>query len=84
LIFIIIRRRIPAVIVCCCHRVTDREVRRAAIGGARTPREIATACGAGSSCGGCRVTVCEILDAVEDQEATLAVVCIATSESASA
>lgn len=58
-------------IVCCCHRVTDREIRRAASAGACTPRQVAEACGAGASCGGCRTTVCEILDDVHDQRVML-------------
>lgn len=58
-------------IVCCCHRVTDREIRRAASAGARTPRQVAEACGAGASCGGCRMSVCEILDDVHDDRAGL-------------
>lgn len=66
LIFIITSRNVPAVIVCCCHRVTDREIRRAASAGARTPRQVAEACGAGASCGGCRMSVCEILDDVHE------------------
>lgn len=57
-------------IVCCCHRVTDREIRRHASAGARTVRQVAEACGAGASCGGCRTTVCEILDDVHDERAS--------------
>jgi bacterioferritin-associated ferredoxin len=48
-------------IVCSCHAVTDREIQRAARAGARTPSQIAEMCGAGSSCGGCRETVHELL-----------------------
>ena len=48
-------------IVCSCHSVTDREIQRAARAGARTPCQVAEMCGAGSSCGGCRETVHELL-----------------------
>ena len=48
-------------IVCSCHAVTDREIQRAARAGARTPCQVAEMCGAGSTCGGCRDTVHELL-----------------------
>ncbi len=48
-------------IVCSCHSVTDREIERAVRSGARTPCQVAEMCGAGSSCGGCRETVHELL-----------------------
>jgi bacterioferritin-associated ferredoxin len=48
-------------IVCSCHAVTDREIRRLAREGATSPRQVARACGAGSACGGCRPTVRAIL-----------------------
>ena len=48
-------------IVCSCHAVTDREIQRAARAGARTPCQVAEMCGAGSSCGGCREAVHELL-----------------------
>jgi bacterioferritin-associated ferredoxin len=50
------------VIVCSCHGVTDREIRQHACSGARTPRQVAEACGAGGACGGCRPVVREILE----------------------
>lgn len=53
-------------IVCSCHGVTDREIRQHARAGARTPRQVAEACGAGGSCGGCRPVVREILDETHD------------------
>ena len=49
-------------IVCSCHGVTDREIRQHACSGARTPRQVAEACGAGGACGGCRPVVREILE----------------------
>jgi len=48
-------------IVCSCNAVTDREIRRAVREGARSLRQVARACGAGSACGGCRPAVREIL-----------------------
>ena len=48
-------------IVCSCHAVTDREIHRAVRSGARTAGQVAEICGAGSSCGGCRETVHELL-----------------------
>ena len=50
-------------IVCHCRSVTDREVRRAVIDGARTAEEVADACGAGTDCGCCRAGVEELLSA---------------------
>ncbi len=52
-------------IVCSCHAITDREIRRLARAGARSVREVAESCGASSSCGGCRASVVAILDEVE-------------------
>ena len=52
-------------IVCSCHAVSDREIRRLARAGAKCPRAVAEACGAGTCCGGCRMTVAAILDEVE-------------------
>ena len=54
-------------IVCSCHSVTDREIQRAARAGARTPCQVAEMCGAGSSCGGCRDTVHELLAETHDE-----------------
>lgn len=39
--------------VCSCKAVTDRTIDAAIAAGARTPREIAERCRAGSRCGGC-------------------------------
>ena len=40
-------------IVCHCHRVTDREIRACVRGGARSCEDVGDACGAGTGCGGC-------------------------------
>jgi bacterioferritin-associated ferredoxin len=50
-------------IICHCHRVTDREIRSAVREGARNLRMIGSACGAGAGCGGCQEAVQDILDA---------------------
>ncbi|MCP9946150.1 (2Fe-2S)-binding protein [Streptomyces somaliensis] len=39
--------------VCSCFGITERQVREHADAGARTPRQIASACKAGTDCGSC-------------------------------
>ncbi|MBM7438467.1 bacterioferritin-associated ferredoxin [Streptomyces sp. HB132] len=39
--------------VCSCFGITEDQVKRHAEGGACTPRQIASACKAGTDCGGC-------------------------------
>ncbi|MFJ9633031.1 bacterioferritin-associated ferredoxin [Streptomyces sp. NPDC091280] len=39
--------------VCSCFQVTEAQVRQHAGGGACTPRQIASACKAGTDCGSC-------------------------------
>ncbi len=51
-------------IVCHCHAVSDREIRRAAREGAGSVREVARDCRAASGCGGCSMAVREILDEI--------------------
>jgi len=48
-------------IVCHCHRVTDREIRSIVQSGARTCADVADCCGASSGCGGCEALVTEIV-----------------------
>ena len=70
-------------IVCSCHAVSDREIRRLARMGASSPRAVAEACGAGTCCGGCRMTVAAIIDEVEaapDRRLSLAVSLSASPE----
>lgn len=43
--------------VCHCHGVTDREIRACVKSGARSAEAVGRACGAGSSCGGCKPLV---------------------------
>jgi bacterioferritin-associated ferredoxin len=41
------------VFVCSCFGVTEQQVKKHAADGARTPRQIASACKAGTDCGSC-------------------------------
>jgi len=50
-----------ALIVCHCHRVCDRTIRRAVRNGAVSPEEVARACGAGAGCGGCSGAVEDVV-----------------------
>ncbi len=54
-------------IVCHCHRVSDRQIRCAVREGAASVAEIGRSCGAGTGCGGCRPEVSAILQAEEAQ-----------------
>jgi bacterioferritin-associated ferredoxin len=49
------------VIICHCKRVTDRAIRQVVREGATTQRQVALACAAGRSCGGCTPAIREIL-----------------------
>jgi len=52
---------ITLVIVCHCHGVSDRRIRREARRGVACPDELAQRCGAGSDCGGCLATIEDLL-----------------------
>ena len=56
-------------LICHCRAVSDREVKSAIRRGARSMREIAQACGAGSRCGGCRPAVVQLLEQQDRNEA---------------
>ncbi|WP_330238449.1 (2Fe-2S)-binding protein [Streptomyces sp. NBC_00525] len=43
--------------VCSCFGVTEQQVKDHAAAGACTPRQIASACKAGTDCGGCVRTI---------------------------
>ncbi|MYY06139.1 (2Fe-2S)-binding protein [Streptomyces sp. SID4913] len=45
------------VYVCSCFGVTEQQVKDHAAAGACTPRQIASACKAGTDCGGCVRTI---------------------------
>jgi bacterioferritin-associated ferredoxin len=48
-------------IICQCHGVSDRKVRRAIHHGARTIEELGELCGAGTRCGGCHPNLMALL-----------------------
>jgi nitrite reductase (NADH) large subunit len=48
-------------IVCHCKAVTDRAIRLAVRGGARSRHEVAQACSANLCCGGCAPVIDEII-----------------------
>jgi bacterioferritin-associated ferredoxin len=49
------------VIVCLCRAVSDRAIRAARDGGARSVEAIGAATGAGTCCGCCRGSIAQIL-----------------------
>ncbi len=51
----------PAVFVCHCRAVTDGTVRASIEEGACSLGELASACGAGSRCGGCHLALRRLL-----------------------
>lgn len=68
--------------ICQCLGVTHQMVDEAVSSGARTSREVAAACGAGSDCGRCRRTVQAILAAASagiDSPAASSVAALVTS-----
>jgi bacterioferritin-associated ferredoxin len=48
-------------IICHCHRVTDRVIRACVRDGANSEESVAEVCGAGTCCGGCVPAVAEIV-----------------------
>ncbi|HEY4188220.1 MAG TPA: (2Fe-2S)-binding protein [Polyangia bacterium] len=51
-------------LVCHCHEVGDRTLRKCIREGAQTISEIGAACGAGTSCGGCRPAIQDLISAL--------------------
>ena len=49
-------------IVCHCRALSDRVIRDVIQRGAHSPREVALACHAGRTCGGCIPVVRELID----------------------
>ncbi|MGH0028146.1 MAG: (2Fe-2S)-binding protein [Myxococcota bacterium] len=49
-------------IVCHCKAVNDRAIRQAVREGACSYRQVALACQAGRTCGGCRPSVLQVMD----------------------
>jgi len=50
------------VIICHCHRISERTVVDVVRNGALSTEEVGRACGAGTSCGGCRPTLDAIVE----------------------
>jgi bacterioferritin-associated ferredoxin len=55
-------------LVCHCHGVNDRQIRRAIVQGAASVSDVRSACGAGAGCGGCVQEVAELLGASESAD----------------
>jgi len=55
-------------IVCHCKAVTDRAIRLAVRGGARSRHEVAQACSANLRCGGCAPVIDEIIASETERE----------------
>ena len=49
-------------VVCSCKAVSDRAVKAAVAGGARSVEEVSEACSAASDCGGCWSTLEQLID----------------------
>ncbi len=48
--------------VCICNRLTDQQVRAAALSGASRPAEVYPACGCAAQCGTCAITMRHLID----------------------
>lgn len=55
--------------VCVCNAVTDKQIRRAAAGGARTLSDLRTTLGVASRCGSCKQVATKILHESRDYPA---------------
>ncbi len=51
--------------VCICHAVTEGQVAHAIAGGATTEDDVGDLTGAGTTCGGCVLRICERLAAAD-------------------
>lgn len=49
-------------IVCSCRRVSDSKIRQTIEAGATTLEQVGAACGAGTGCGACHESICEMLE----------------------
>ena len=58
--------------VCHCNGVTDRAIRDVVRDGAGSRAEVALACRAGRSCGGCVSTIDKIIDAESQSDSATA------------
>ncbi|MFI5507664.1 bacterioferritin-associated ferredoxin [Mycobacterium sp. NPDC051804] len=50
--------------VCLCRGVTNETVSATVVAGARTPKQVSAACGAGSECGRCCRTIRSIIESL--------------------
>jgi bacterioferritin-associated ferredoxin len=55
-------------LVCHCHGITDRQIRRLVRDGASSTRDVVRATGAGLRCGGCRSNVKQVVDDAVERE----------------
>ena len=55
-------------LVCHCHGVTDRQIRKLVRDGASSTGEIVRATGAGRGCGGCRSAVRNVVAQTVEEE----------------
>jgi bacterioferritin-associated ferredoxin len=55
-------------LVCHCHAVDDHTIRRCVNDGARSRNDVREACGAGSSCGGCRPAIDRLLSLQNNEQ----------------
>ena len=58
-------------IVCHCHGVSDRVIRRHVREGAASCALVTRACAAGGRCGGCRPVILEIIETERDASACI-------------
>lgn len=52
-------------VVCSCHGVSDKEIKRIVSEGAQTVRDVRRSCKAGSDCGIC---VCQVKELIEEHK----------------
>lgn len=48
-------------LICHCHRISDRTILACAADGARTVAQVGRLCGAGTGCGGCAGAIRDVL-----------------------
>ena len=58
-------------IVCVCHRVSEKEVNKAIKNGATSVSDVARACKAGTDCGACCCEIRDMLRAKESQPTSI-------------
>ena len=81
--FIFKTGRMPTVIVCHCHGVSERAIRQKVREGACSLRQVARASGAGRMCGGCRPEVRRILEEEKAENAAPAALPVPAAVAAS-